>query len=91
MADDMSSADPEIGIDVLRHAISNEPALLRLLPELTAPVVAINADYQPTDAESLERHGVRPVHMPGAGHFLMLEDPETFNRILRETIDAFPR
>lgn len=90
VADDMSSADPEIGIDVLRRAISNEPALLRLLPELTAAVVAINGDHEQTDAESLERYGVRPVHMPGAGHFLMLEDPETFNRILSETIDALP-
>lgn len=89
VADDMSSADPEIGIDVLRHAISNEPNLLRLLPELTTPVVAINGDYGQIDAESLERYGVRPVHMPGAGHFLMLEDPETFNRILSDTIDAF--
>jgi pimeloyl-ACP methyl ester carboxylesterase len=51
--------------------------------------VAINGDYQPTEVASLKRHGVRTVHLPGAGHFLMLEDPEAFNRLLRETIRTF--
>jgi pimeloyl-ACP methyl ester carboxylesterase len=89
VSDDMSSAEPEIGIDVLRHAISNEPALLARLAELRTPLVAINGDYQPTEVASLKRHGVRTVHLPGAGHFLMLEDPEAFNRLLRETIRTF--
>ena len=29
--------------------------------------------------------------MPGVGHFLMMEDPETFNRLLGETIEDFAR
>jgi pimeloyl-ACP methyl ester carboxylesterase len=27
--------------------------------------------------------------MPGVGHFLMLEDPVTFNRLLQDAIDGF--
>jgi pimeloyl-ACP methyl ester carboxylesterase len=53
------------------------------------PVVAINPDYRPTDVEALRRHGVRAVVMPGVAHFLMMEDPETFNRLLDEAIEGF--
>ena len=42
-----------------------------------------------TDAEALGRHGVQVVPMGGVGHFLMLEDPATFNRLLGETIAGF--
>lgn len=88
---DMSAAPPEIAVDALVHAVSNERAILAGLRELTAPVVAINADYRPTDIEALRRHGVKTVLMPGVGHFLMMEDPDTFNRLLSETIEEFKR
>ena len=88
---DMSGARPEIALGVMEHAVSNHDAVLAALPELRAPVVAINADYRPTDVEALRRHGVRAVLMPRVGHFLMMEDPETFNRLLGETIEDFVR
>jgi pimeloyl-ACP methyl ester carboxylesterase len=31
------------------------------------------------------------VVMSGVGHFVMLEDPDTFNRLLGEAIDEFKR
>jgi pimeloyl-ACP methyl ester carboxylesterase len=34
---------------------------------------------------------VHTVLMPGVGHFLMMEDPETFNRLLGEVIADFGR
>ena len=86
VAADMSSAPPEIALDALRHAIGNAAAVLSGLERLTAPVVAINPDHRPTDVESLRRHGVKVVLMSGVGHFPMLEDPDTFNRVLGETI-----
>jgi len=58
------------------------------LNELAAPVLAINPDHRPTDVEGLRRHGVEAVVMPGVSHFLMLEDPDAFNRLLGETIDG---
>jgi pimeloyl-ACP methyl ester carboxylesterase len=89
VATDMSAAPPEIAVDALVHAISNDRAILAGLRELTAPVVAINPDYRPTDFEALRRHGVKTVLMSGVGHFLMMEDPDTFNRLLSETIEEF--
>jgi pimeloyl-ACP methyl ester carboxylesterase len=91
VAADMSAAPPEVAIEVMEHAVGNEPAVLAALPRLTAPVVAINAGHRPTDSEALRGHGVRAVVMPGVGHFLMLEDPATFNRLLGEVVDEFRR
>jgi pimeloyl-ACP methyl ester carboxylesterase len=89
VAADMSAAPPEIALDALEHAISNEHAILAGLRELTAPVVAINPDYRPTDIEALRRYGVKAVLMSGVGHFLMMEDPDTFNRLLSEAVAEF--
>jgi pimeloyl-ACP methyl ester carboxylesterase len=87
----MSGAPPEIAVGVMEHAVANDDAILAALPELKAPIVAINPDYRRTDVEALERHGVKAVLMPGVGHFLMLEDPDTFNRLLGEAIEDFRR
>ncbi len=89
VAADMSAAPPAIALDALERAISNEQAILAGLRALTAPVVAINPDYRPTDIEALRRYGVKAVLMSGVGHFLMMEDPSTFNRLLGETIAEF--
>jgi pimeloyl-ACP methyl ester carboxylesterase len=43
----------------------------------------------PTDAESLGRYRVGAVTMPEAGHFPMMEDPDTFNRRLAGAIEGF--
>jgi pimeloyl-ACP methyl ester carboxylesterase len=85
----MSGAPAEVAVPVMEHAVANDDAILAALPQLTAPVVAINPDYRPTNAEALARHGVKAVLMSGVGHFLMLEDPDTFNRLLGETIEGF--
>ena len=89
VATDMSAAPPEIALDAAEYALGNESVILARLPELTVPLVAINPDYRPTDIEALQRYGVKTVLMPGVGHFLMMEDPETFNRLLGETIEGF--
>lgn len=87
----MSSAIPEVAVRVMEQAVSNDDAILAALPELKAPIVAINPGYRPTDIEALQRHGVRTILLPGVGHFLMMEDPDTFNRLLGETIEDFLR
>lgn len=56
---------------------------------LKLPVVAINPDYQPSDIASLERCGVRVFLMAGVGHFLMIEYPERFNRLLAKEIEEY--
>jgi pimeloyl-ACP methyl ester carboxylesterase len=91
VAEDMSAAPPEVALEALPRAVGNEPALVAALPKLTAPVVAINAGWRPSDDAALARHGVRAVVLPGVGHFLMLEDPDGFNRLLAEVVDGFAR
>jgi pimeloyl-ACP methyl ester carboxylesterase len=59
----------------------------RSLEELKLTVIAINPDNKPTNVASLGHYGVRVMFMPGVGHFLMMEDPERFNGLLRTAID----
>ncbi len=87
---DMSAAPPPIAVDALRHSISNPGAILRALPLLPAPLVAINPGYRPTDVEGLAEHGVRTVVMPDVGHFLMMEDPGRFNDLLAQVVAEMP-
>lgn len=67
-----------------------EPTLVAALPEIAAPKVAINPYDKPSDIEALRRHGFETVLMPGVGHFPMLEDPSTFNRLLDGIVEQFP-
>jgi pimeloyl-ACP methyl ester carboxylesterase len=85
----MSSAPREIALGCLKHSARNGRLIGGALQELTAPVVAINPDYRPTDIESLRRYGVETVLMPGVGHFEMMEDPDTFNELLALAIEQF--
>ena len=89
VAADMASAPPQIAIDAMEHAIGNHDPVVAALEQLTVPVVAINPEYRPNDIEALRRHGVRAVLVPGAGHFPMLEDTDTFNRILHDVLEDF--
>ena len=70
---------------------SNGREMPAALAELKLPTIAINPDHPPTDFESLKRHDVEAVLMPGVGHFPMMEDPERFNRVLGWVIEKLPR
>lgn len=89
VAADMSAAPPEIALDALEHAVTFDSFIVAALPEIHAPMVAINAGYEPTDVDNLQSHGIRAIVMPDVGHFLMLEQPEAFDRLLEETIAGF--
>ncbi len=54
------------------------------IASLDIPLILISSDYLPTDIEYLEANAktLRYREMSGVGHFVMLEDPETFNRHL---------
>lgn len=86
---DMAAAPPEAAVIALHEALSFEPTIVAALQDMTTPVVAINPDYRPNDIQALRRHGVQAVLMPGVGHFAMMEDPDTFNRLLSEAVDEF--
>lgn len=44
---------------------------------------------RPPDVDALARYGVEAVLMPGGAHFLMLEDPHRFNRLLARVVAGF--
>jgi pimeloyl-ACP methyl ester carboxylesterase len=89
IAGDMAAAPPAIAISALQHTLSNGPKVVAALAELKLPVVAINADKNPTDHASMARHGVKAFVMPDSGHFLMMEDPPRFNRSLDSVVKGF--
>ena len=91
VAADMSAAPPAVALGALESALSFDREVPPALQELNLKVVAINPDYQPTDIASMKRHGVEVAFMSGVGHFLMMEDPERFNRLLRTAIDSIVR
>ena len=88
---DISSAPPAIALAAMESAWSCEHEITDALQELKLPVVAINPDNRPTNIESMRRHGVDVVIMPGVGHFPMMEDPEGFNLLLRKVVDGLVR
>ncbi|UCG50839.1 MAG: alpha/beta hydrolase [Candidatus Latescibacterota bacterium] len=86
IANDMSSAPPEVGIGAIESVLSYKQ--VEALDEITIPIRCINSDRFPTNEETGKRHAesYEVKYMSGRGHFLMLEDPEVFNTLLTETI-----
>jgi len=91
VVEDMASAPPDIAVGSMRHAMTFEPQACAGLLELELPAVAINPDDRPTDAGSLRRHGMETIVMENSSHFLHLEDPARFNRLLEEALASFAR
>lgn len=91
VARQMSSAPPESAIPALEAAFTFAHEVPAALKALNLPVVAINGEHIPTNVASLEKHGIRVSVMPGVGHFLMMEDPERFNRLLEKALDTLVR
>jgi pimeloyl-ACP methyl ester carboxylesterase len=87
VAFDMSSAPPAVALPSMESSITNDSKITGTLQEIRIPVVAFNPDNTPTDHDSMERYGVAVVIMTGVGHFLMMENPEVFNRKLVEVIE----
>jgi pimeloyl-ACP methyl ester carboxylesterase len=81
----MSAAPPHIGIGALEEFRGYDRTLVAGLHEVKAPKMAINSNVRPTHTEAL-RHGIEVMRMSGVGHFVMLEEPQTFNRLLDEAV-----
>lgn len=73
-----------MGGAVAQMAMDYGPALA----ELDLPIIAVNSTGAPTDEAGIR--AVEPrfkvVNLQGVGHFLMLEDPQTFNRVLERSV-----
>jgi len=94
IAMDMSASPPTVGLGAFKGNFdfqNNE--IIRVLKEVRAPITCINSDKYPTNIETNQRYSpsFKAKIMTGVGHFNMIEDPETFNRLLEETIQEFIR
>ena len=88
---DMSSAPPDVGFGALVGYFdwfNNEVA--DAFRELNAPVYLINSDMNPTNVAAGREYtsSFEVVLMSGVGHFVMMEDPDTFNRLLSEIVEG---
>lgn len=89
---DMASASPEVGKATFEanfdYWLYN---IVQAFRETAAPITYINSDKYPSNPEGNKR--INPSYklkiMTGVGHFVMIEDPETFNRLLEESVQEF--
>lgn len=91
VADDMSSAPPAIAISAMRNLFFYNP--LPTLAQISLPIISINCDMYPLSLEENKKH-VKYFSfkmMKGVGHFLMLERPTEFNKLLVETIQEIKK
>ncbi len=89
IAKDMAAAPPSVGLSALEGSFTYARFVPATLAELKLPAVAINSDNGPTDLDSLSKHGVKVRVIPRTGHFMQVEDPARFNRVLSEVVSSF--
>jgi pimeloyl-ACP methyl ester carboxylesterase len=86
---DMLATDRFVGVDAIRGMMRSDS--VAALDALDAPLVLINSTYRPTDLAAITAHhpNTRLELMEGVGHFVMMEDPDTFNSLLSNAILSF--
>jgi pimeloyl-ACP methyl ester carboxylesterase len=93
IVDDLSAAPPDVALgaaEVSINWLNNE--LAAAFGELRVPVRAINSDRSPTNVDAGREYtsSFDVLPMSGVGHFVMMEDPSTFNRLLSEIVEGLP-
>ena len=83
---DMSAAPPEVGLGAAEGMSRQDLALA--FEQVQAPIRCLHADRSTINIEAAQRHAssFEVAFMSEVGHFVMMEDPETFNRLLAEII-----
>jgi pimeloyl-ACP methyl ester carboxylesterase len=87
----MSSAPPDIAINTFEQYVDKlrDRKIAKELREMKAPVRCVNADLWPMNVEGNRRNmaSFDVKIMKGAGHFVMLERPEEFNKLLEQSFE----
>lgn len=89
---DLSSAPPEVGLGAMQAYFNwFRDEFDQAVAEIDAPLHCISADLWPTNVEGNRKYfsSFDVSLMPGRGHFVHMEDPETFNRLLEEVVRGF--
>jgi pimeloyl-ACP methyl ester carboxylesterase len=87
VAADMASAPREVGLSALENAWTYD--IKDALKDMRLPIRCINSDFYPVNIQVNKKYASSydVKFMSGVGHFPMMEDPDTFNRLLEETIE----
>ncbi len=87
IAGDMASGPPSVAISAMDQLLRYDQG--KALAGVKAPVRIINADKWPTDLAAARRHkpDIQLAVMPAVGHFLMMEAPDEFNRLLARAVE----
>jgi len=88
---DMAAAPPEVGLKEVEGLFKYD--MIKAFQEVKVPIRCINAGRNQENVEEARQYAptFEVVAMSNVGHFVMMEDPETFNRLLEETIQEFIR
>jgi pimeloyl-ACP methyl ester carboxylesterase len=83
---DMSSAPKEVAISAMANLFSYDAK--PTLKQVRLPIQLINCEKYPVNIEAGKRQAFsfEVAVIPEVGHFVMMEDAESFNRLLEETI-----
>ncbi|MGD0077550.1 MAG: alpha/beta hydrolase [Sedimentisphaerales bacterium] len=89
--DGMSSANSEIAINTFEQYVDKlrDKKIAKELAEMKTPVSCVNADLWPMNIEGNRKYmkSFDVKIIKGAGHFVMLERPEEFNKLLEQSIE----
>jgi len=86
IAEDMSSQEKSIAIPSAEATLRYDEGAA--FTRLSVPVRCINCDMESSDYESARKslRDFDATTMTNVGHFIMLEKPDEFNRVLRDTL-----
>ena len=89
IASDMAAAPPEVGLSELIELFKYD--FVSAVQQIEVPIRCINANRNEKNVKEAQQytHSYDVVAMSNVGHFVMMEDPETFIRLLEEIIQEF--
>lgn len=85
---DMASASQNVAMSAFENLFDYSTRMEEVLKTVDVPFYAVNSDKYPTNIEENRKYvkSFEAKIIEGIGHFPMLEDPELFNRLMKETI-----
>jgi pimeloyl-ACP methyl ester carboxylesterase len=88
--DDISCEPPYVAISAFKEYVTKfeNKGIANIFKEVKVPVRCVNTDLWPTNPEVNRKYmtSFDVVFMKGAGHFVMLERPDEFNKLLSRSI-----
>ncbi len=82
----MLATPAPVRIGAIKGGITDVPSL-ELAAGLDVPIVVINARGSAVDTDAVGEAGIEIRFVKTTGHFVMIEDPKTFNRLLGEALE----